>query len=59
MNVKLKKIKILQPKITVKTGIQIAVREKRGINFTDMVGVIIPNIKNHMQMITGTITEVQ
>ena len=59
MNVKLKKIKIQEPKVKVKTGIQIAVREIKGINFTDMVGKIIPNFNNHMQMIVGTITEVQ
>lgn len=57
MNVKLKKIKIIQPKIAVKTGIQIAIREKKGINFTDMTGSLILNIKNSMQMITGIIEE--
>lgn len=59
MNVKLKKIKILEPNIEIKTGVQIAIREKKGIDFTDMAGRIIPNIKNDMlDMIVGTIEEV-
>lgn len=57
MNVKLKKFKILEPNVKIKTNVNIATR--KGSNFTDMSGTILPNLKNNMTMIAGTIQEVQ
>ena len=56
MNVKLKKFKILEPNVKIKTNVNIAIR--KGSDFTDMSGAIIPYLKNNMTMITGTIQEV-
>lgn len=58
MNVKLKKFKILEPNVKIKTNVNIATREIKGIDFTDMSGAIFPYFKNNMTMITGTIQEV-
>lgn len=57
MNVNLKKFKILEPKVKIKTNINIVTREIKGIDFTDMSGAIFPYIENNMTMITGTIIE--
>lgn len=58
MNVKLKKFKIIEPNVKIKTNVNIATREIKGIDFTDMSGSILPFLKNNMTMITGTIQEV-
>lgn len=58
MNVKLKKFKILEPNVEIKTNVNIVTREIKGIDFTDMSGAILPYIENNMTMITGTIQEV-
>ena len=58
MNVTIKKIKILEPNVKIKAGIRIAIHEKKGINFTDMSGTIIPNLTNNIpDMIVGIIEE--
>lgn len=58
MNVKLKKFKILEPNVKIKTNVNIVTYKEKGINFTDISGEIWPYFQNNMTMITGTIQEV-
>lgn len=55
MNVKLKKFKILEPKVKIKTNVNIATREIKGIDFT--AGNLTALFNNYVSMITGTIEE--
>lgn len=57
MNVNLKKINILEPKVKINTGVKIITLEKKGFDFTDMSGIVLPFFQNNMNMITGTIIE--
>lgn len=58
MNVKLKKFKILEPNVKIKTNVNIVTYKEKGINFTDISGKILIYFQNNMTMITGTIQEV-
>lgn len=56
MNVKLKKFKILEPKVKIKTNVNIFTREIKGIDFA--AGNMYAVFKNYVTMITGKIEEV-
>ena len=59
MNVKLKKFKILEPNVKIITGLKIVTPEKKSRDFSDLSGIIVPNLKNVMpDMIIGSIEEV-
>jgi hypothetical protein len=58
MNVKLKKFKILEPNVKIKTNVNIVTFKEKGFNFTDISGEILLYFQNNMTMITGTIQEV-
>lgn len=55
MNLKLKKFKILEPNVKIKTNVNIVTREIKEINF--IAGNMIPLFNNYVDMITGTIEE--
>lgn len=57
MNVKLKKFKILEPNVKIKTNVNIVTCKEKGFNFTDISGEILLCFQNNMSMITGTIQE--
>lgn len=55
MNVKLKKFKILEPKVKIKTNVNIFTREIKESDFT--TGNLAAVLKNNVTMLTGIIEE--